>query len=275
MLEPGVFHVSELEARGITRSQLQAAVINGSLTRIRRGWYASPGAPIDLVTATRQRARLTCVSAAKLYGIWTPIHDKIHVFSVHGRSESISTSLVTHPLPYLRQWPDNGPVAPLELALLHAGRCLPVPEAAILFESAINQGKILLADALVIIDELPYQRRESLSRINPLAQSGTETLVRWFLESRQVRVQAQVKIRGVGCVDILVGKSLVIECDSVAYHTGTEQYYKDRYRDQELIRQGYMPVHLTWEDVCLRWESTQVLLEGILATRRHRYLRPN
>lgn len=275
MIKRPIFHISELENLELTRTELQSLLENGSLIQVGRDWYASIDAPIDLVLATRQGVRLTCASAAKYHQIWTPLHSQLHVYSVHCRPESVQRSLVVHPIPHLGKWPDYQPIAPLDLTLLHAGRCLPVPEAATLFESAVNKGKILLGDALAIIEELPKHRQEQLSRINPLAESGTETLVRWFLESRRVKVQAQVEIAGVGYVDMLVGKSLVIECDSVTYHTDKNQYYKDRSRDQELIRQGYLPIHLTWEDVCLHWKSTRERLEGILATRRHRYLRPN
>ena len=273
MFENRVFHVQRLYERGLTKEQIKSAVAKSRLIRLRRGWYASPDAPADVIVAIRQGVRLTCVSAGKYHGLWTPLNRALHVFRVHGRNE-LPRSVVAHPIPELRAWPDRSPVAPLDLSLLHAGRCLPVPEAAILFESAVNQGKLLLGDALAIIDELPNHRSAQLSRINPNAESGTETMVRWFLESRGVQVRAQVMIEGVGRVDMVVGESLVIECDSVAYHTDPKQYHNDRRRDLRLIEQGYLPIHLTWEDICLRWGSTRVRLEAIIGARRHRFLRP-
>ena len=274
MFEDHVFHIRSLHERGFTKRQIKVAVENGSLIKLRRGWYASPHGPTNVMEAVTHGLRLTCVSAAKFHGLWTPLHHGLHVFWAHGRPEGFPQSMIAHPRPNLRAWPDERPIAPLDLALLHAGRCLPVPEAAVLFESAVNQGKIPVGDALEIIDGLPNHQREQLSRINPLAQSGTETLVRWFLESRGVQVRAQALIEGVGYVDMLIGESLVIECDSVAHHAGTEQYYGDRRRDAELIRQGYLPIRLTWEDVCVNWEATKERLKAILATRRHRFLRP-
>lgn len=275
MLNNRIFQVQELYDQGFTKAHIHTAVENGMLLRVGHGWYASPHAPPDQILAASEGVRLTCISAGKFHDLWTPLHQRLHVFGVHGRPQQGAQQFIIHRSPRLDAWPDNNPVAPLDLMLLHAGKCLPIVDAAILFESALNQEKILLADALAIIDELPKRRSIPLSRISPEAQSGTETKVRWFLESRGVQVEAQVEIDGVGRVDIVVGKSLVIECDSVQYHAGTEQYYKDRERDQELIRQGYLPIHLTWEDVCLRWESTVALLEAILASRRHRFMRPN
>lgn len=275
MFRKTIFRAGQLPEEIGTRQQLYKSVEDGAIKRISHNWYATAHAPTDMTYALQNGVRLTCVSAAKHYGIYTPLFTGLHVYSAHSRScGSLSSLYVTHPSPYLSRWPDDNPIAPLDLALLHAGRCLPVPEAAVLFESALNLGKILLGDAFAIIDELPKNRHDSLSRIRTDAQSGTETMVRWFLESVKVQVQSQVEVPYVGRVDLLVGESLVIECDSVRYHTGTEQYYKDRYRDQELIRQGYHPMHLTWEDVFLHWESTKQLLMALISTRRHRSRRP-
>ena len=276
MREIGVVHVSQLVKRGVSRSSLYDAVEAGTLMRLRRGWYATPRAAVDVILAVRQGVRVTCVSAAKYYDLWVPLHSNLHVFAAHGRTSDLSASGVTlHPRPHLGRWPDNNPIAPLELMLHHASLCLPVPDAAILLESAVNLKKVTLDDARAIVDQLPHHRRLALSRIGSAAQSGTETKVRWFLESRHVQVQAQPLIEGVGHVDLLIGESLVIECDSVRYHTDPAQYREDHRRDIELTRLGYRTIRLTWEDVCLNWEATKERLLGILATRRHRYRRPN
>ena len=275
MFRETIFRANQLPEEIGTRQRLNKAVKNGTVKRISHNWYATEHAPPDVVYGLQKDVRLTCVSAAKHHGIYTPLFNGFHVYSVHSRCNTyLSSSYITHPSPYLDKWPDDNPIAPLDLTLLHAGRCLPVAEAAILFESALNLGKILPGDALAIIDKLPGNRRRSLSRIRSDAQSGTETMVRWFLESKRIRVQSQVVIPRVGRIDLLVGESLVIECDSVSYHTSIDQYHKDRYRDQELIRQGYQPLHLTWEDVFLRWESTEQFLLALISTRRQRALRP-
>lgn len=190
--------------------------------------------------------------------------------------------MTVHPRPCLHEWPDNRPIVPRDLTLLHAGMCLPVADAAILCESALNQRRISLHDVLAIVGRLPKNRRRPLVQISVLSQSGTETRVRWFLESRQVHVKAQqihVKaqqmIDGVGRVDLLVGKGFVIECDSVTYHSSPEQFHEDRRRDGELLRLGYLSRRLTWEDVFIRWEETKKQLGATIASRRHRYLRPS
>lgn len=262
---------------GVLNGQLELdqAIEDGTIERLQRNWYASADAPADMALALRNGVRLTCVSAAEHHGIWTPLHSDVHIYSVHGRpTTSLPPPLIPHPAPYLPTWPDENPIASLELTLLHAARCLPVSEAAILFESALNLKRIMLLDALAIVEELPEPRRTQLSRIRTDAESGTETYVRWFLESHRVSVRSQVWIPGVGRVDLLVGKGLVIECDSVRYHTDPEQFHNDRHRDTKLITLGYQSLRLTWEDVFLHWDSTQQLLVSLVRTRRQRYVHP-
>ncbi|MFT0848106.1 hypothetical protein VR010_10170 [Actinomycetaceae bacterium L2_0104] len=280
MSKTSIFHLSELPGE-LRREELYKAVKAGTLRRLRRSWYADVNAPADISLAISKGLRLTCLSAAKHYGLWTPPHRKLHVYAVHCRSGGsgasggfIDKSVIPHPYPHLTKWPDYKAIASLHLTLLHAGRCLSVPSAAILFESALNLRMMSPADVRAIVQELPQHRRVALSRLRSDAQSGTETKVRWFLEGRRYSVRSQVPIPEVGRVDLVVGASLAIECDSFSYHGARTRYYEDRRRDSALIALGYTPIRLTWEDVFLNWDSTKARLLGILATRRHRYLRP-
>src|SRR5699024_12821697 len=93
--------------------------------------------------------------------------------------------------PLLTAWPDHDPVPVLDLVLVHAAHFLPIRKAAVLFDSAIQRGKLTLADAKAIVASLPVRLRRPLSRLRPDAESGTETLVRWWLESRRLQVTPQ------------------------------------------------------------------------------------
>ncbi|MGP5056375.1 hypothetical protein ACTXJ3_14985 [Brachybacterium paraconglomeratum] len=170
----------------------------------------------------------------------------------------------------MRSWPDRDPVADLELALEHAGRCLPVRDAAILFESALNKELLTWDVAQRIVSGLASSRRRQLARISPLAESGTETAVRWWLESLHVPVAPQVVVPGVGRVDLKLGQNWIIECDSVQFHDNPRQYHLDRARDLQLQARRYTVTRLTWEQVFLDWERTSQLLLTILRRREHR-----
>ena len=170
----------------------------------------------------------------------------------------------------MRSWPDRAPIADLPLALEHAMRCLSVRDAAILLESALNRRKISRSEVVRLLASLPAALRAQLSRVTTLSESGTETAVRWWLESLHVPVTPQVRIPGVGRVDLKLGTSWIIECDSATYHDNPEQYHRDRARDLRLQARRYMVTRLTWEQVFLDWEETEAQLLTILRRRDHR-----
>lgn len=252
----GVAHRSELRALGFTeevrRQQLQA----GTISRV-GAFYVTAKAPAELLTYLAAGVRPTCVTAADLHGLWIPLHEGAHVYRPRGFDPAeVDESWVVHGRG-MRSWPDALPIADLPLALDHAARCLPTRDAAVLFESAVNLRKITLAHARRIVEGLPQRRRTPLRRISSHAESGTETSVRWWLESLNVPVTPQVHISGVGRVDLQVGHSWIIECDSVKHHDTPAQYHQDRHRDLQLRAKGYTVTRLTWEQVFLKWDDTK------------------
>lgn len=174
----------------------------------------------------------------------------------------------------LRCWPDTDPVADLPLALDHAARCLSAPEAAILFESALHRRKLSMDAVARCVSGLPRNLRTPFSRLSSRAESGTETAVRWWLESLRVTVVPQVWIPEVGRVDLKLGTNWIIECDSVRYHDNLEQFHRDRARDLRLRAKGFVVTRLTWEQVFLEWEATREHLLTALRRRDHRKMLP-
>lgn len=75
----GVACWTQLEAAGVTRSQLRSAVSSGVLRRLRRGWYATTWADADVVTAVAAGGVLGCVSALRLHGVWVPPDRRLHI----------------------------------------------------------------------------------------------------------------------------------------------------------------------------------------------------
>jgi very-short-patch-repair endonuclease len=147
-----------------------------------------------------------------------------------------------------------------------------VETSLIVLESACNLRLVSSAMVTELIHECPPRRARLLARFDPRAESGTETRVRLFLVRLGYPVRPQVVIQGVGRVDLLVGESLIIECDSRAHHTGETNYRADRARDLNATASGHHVVRLTWEQTFLTWPTTKSLLLMHLRTRR--YLRP-
>ncbi|MDN5901227.1 MAG: endonuclease domain-containing protein [Brachybacterium sp.] len=161
----------------------------------------------------------------------------------------------------------------LDLVLEHAGRCLPAVKVAILLESALNRGQLSMSGAQRIVASLPFHAARSLSRVRGDAESGTETAVRWWFESRGVPVRAQVSFPDdARRMDLLVGRSWVIECDSREHHADEDSYEKDRVRDLHLSQKGYDVTRLSWRQVFLTWPTTERSLLVLLGRGEH--LRP-
>lgn len=301
---PGIAHRSDLAGLGITDADRRRLLRRGRMSRAGT-WYVTDEAPQDLVSLLAQGVRPTCVSAALHHGLWVPLHEGDHVYrprglaaveprrnivvtgrdaAVTGRDTAVTSrdvavtgrdvavpgrDMVMHGSA-MRSWPDRAPIADLPLALEHAMRCLSVRDAAILLESALNRRKISMGEVERLLAALPAVRRAQLARVTPLSESGTETAVRWWLESLHVPVTPQVRVAGVGRVDLKLGTSWIIECDSATYHDNPEQYHRDRARDLRLQARRYMVTRLTWEQVFLGWEETKAQLLTIIRRRDHR-----
>ncbi|WP_394214829.1 hypothetical protein [Brachybacterium vulturis] len=279
---PGIAHRSDLAGLGITDAARRRLLRKGRIMRV-GAWYVTGDAPEEIVLLLRRGVRPSCVTAAEHHGLWVPLHTGHHVYRPRGlgvekhdqglaeRGQDLmehDQALVEHGSE-MRSWPDQDPVAELSLTLEHAVRCLSVPDAAILLESALNRRSISRHGVRRVLAALPAARRAQLNRVTPLAESGTETAVRWWLESLHVPVTPQVQIPGVGRVDLQLGASWIIECDSVRFHDNPEQYHRDRARDLRLQARRYMVTRLTWEQVFLDWEETKSQLLQILRRRDH------
>ena len=217
---PGIVHRSQLTQTLAERPELEPrlkrALDSGALRRVAT-WYVAEDAPPDVVAVLRQGMRPTCADGAALHGLFVPPLEGVHLFRprvlvlppetrgvrldrIRRRSGSVQRIGGAQPIvlhgPQLRAWPGTDPVPDLPLVLEHAGRCLPTSSAAVLFESAVHLGRLTLAEAREIVARLPHDPRRSLSRIRADAESGTETAVRWWLESLGVRVYLHYPIAG-------------------------------------------------------------------------------
>ena len=82
-------------------------------------------------------------------------------------------------------------------------------------------------------------------------------------------MKVQPEIRGVGWVDLRVGR-LLIECDSKAHHTGPANYQNDRRRDRQALLGRWLTMRITYDDVLYGWDEVLADVRAIAATGRHR-----
>jgi len=261
----GLYSVRELETRGVDRRGREQLVRRGRILPVARGWFATPEADESAVGALRAGVRLTCVSAGRVHGLWTPVVPGTHAY---GRRGPTPPGYVPHG-PFFDAWPEREPVASLPLCLEHAARCLPDELAATMFESALTQQLLHPAEVEGLTRQIPVHCREKLLPLSGRSESGSETRVARWLRARCVPFTQQVQLSGVGRVDFLVGRCWVIEVDSIAHHTSVADYERDRRRDLAARLRGYMVTRLSFTQIWDTWPATQADLAALVATRRH------
>jgi very-short-patch-repair endonuclease len=260
----------QLIGSGWTRHEIRIRVARGSLRRIARGWYDLGTSSADEHTAAASGTRIGCLTGLRDHGVWVPPTTHPHVIAPRWVNTS-TRAAVKHELPRGHSWPRRTIVFGLVDCLRQVLRHHDVETSLIVLESVINLRMVPQSVVVGLTRECPPRRAGQLrARLDPKAESGTETRVRLFLARRGYRVRSQVVIPRVGRVDLLVGESLIIECDSHAHHTGESAYWSDRTRDLRAAALGYRVIRLTWEQVFLDWEVTQALLVEHLRGRAYR-----
>ncbi len=260
----GVARTRELLAAGVRERDLARAVNAGMLNRPRAGIYALPGADPVLVRCAATNSRLTCLSAAEHYGLWTLRKpDKVHVLRPDGTFSS--ERAVVHRSSWV-SGERNGWIASKADVVLHALGCLPELEALVLVESASRQGISL--DFLR--ERLPGRRNAAARRILDLVDVGSEslleTLARTHLRRAGFHVEPQVDIRGVGSMDLLVEGCVDVETDGKE-HEAPRRRLKDYRRDNTAQSLGFAVARFGYAEIVRRPESMVRQVAALVETR--------
>jgi very-short-patch-repair endonuclease len=267
----GIARVAELRARGVTRDSVERARSGGRYLTPRRGWLALPDAPPSLIRAVRLGTRLGCVSAAEHLGFWTPASDALHLAAPKhaGRVTIHEAGTVVHWRS--ARWCDNpDPVESVPDLLRQVAVCLEREDAIAVAESALHAKAVDHRTLLASLGRLPAAHAAVGRLARDGSGSGTETLCRVRLEALGLPLLAQVHIENVGHVDLLVGRRLVIECDSRAWHGDPSAIERDRARDLELTRLGYRVIRVSWLQVTHGWREVEAAVLAAVARGEHR-----
>ena len=280
-MNDGIATGAELDAQGVSALTRTELVRSGRLVRLRNGWFADPEADPDRMRAIRTGGRITCTTALRQHGLWVMPDNRLHVV-MHANASRLRSpetraralNRTNHPELALH-WGENRWAAPpsasidsVQSAIAHLIRCADRESAIVTIDSALNgtaSGRPLLTheELSQILGDLPAKYRELEGLVDEKAQSGLETLARLRLRRRNIHVKTQVRIANVGFVDVLIGDRLVLELDSRTHHLG-ENYEKDRDRDLELFRQGFIVLRVSYRRVMFEWPTIEVaVLEAI------------
>ena len=277
----GVAHRSDILASGVSAYELGRARHSGTVLRVRRAWYAAPEAPGDLLAAVRVGGAATAVTAARLRGLWAVDDELLHVSVAQNASrlrsrrtrfvalsdESRTGSAVCV---HWRRTPgaDTRVVRSVVEMLIDAIECQPEEYAIAIIDSALNKKMVRMGELRLAFADLPRRYRRALAKSDAKSESGTETIVRVRLRALGIRLRLQVRC-GIGRVDILIGDRFVIECNSKAHHTGVVNYARDLAKGLVLVKEDYVLMSLSYEQVLYEWPLVEQAIRAVIARRDH------
>jgi very-short-patch-repair endonuclease len=273
----GLAATHELYAAGIGRAAISSALRAGTVMRVRQGWYAEVGIHPELLRAARVGGRATCSTALRLLSIWVVDDGGLHV-SVRPEATQLRHSrnkarrIDTDPSRVRVHWRENDRtprsrliVSPIQ-ALRDYAHCAPAELVGAAAESIAHHHPHLLPAIHRFGQERRGRLASVLAHVDGICESGTEFLVRWRMSGRlSVPISPQVSIPGVGRVDFLVGRRLVVEVDSEKYHTDPAQYEEDRRRDAALSIRNIRSLRFSYRQVMSDWSTVDRAIKAAVA----------
>lgn len=255
----GVVSTAQLLGAGMTRRRVRLLPGEGWRSP-RHGWHACPNADPTVESTVHLGGVVACISALERHGVWVPVHQRHIRYSAFS---SRPTGLGCRP--YRHNPPTRSSIDDLQVAFDTAVNCLGVEDLIVIADSILNQNMLTLADIRTSFVHSPHRHRHLDARCDEASESGIETMTRCRLIAMRIKVRTQVEVPGIGRVDLLVGKRLIIECDGERHHR--DKFQADRTRDRLLIGLGFIVVRLTYDDVVLTWKES---VQDILAVIRRR-----
>ncbi|MFB4349073.1 endonuclease domain-containing protein [Microbacterium sp. CR_7] len=145
-------------------------------------------------------------------------------------------------------------LAPIEDALVHAYACHGDEFFFAAFESAWSMRLIGSAARQRIRKSLPAGARWLVDLARSDADSGLESIVRLRLHMLCITVETQMTIAGVGRVDFVIEKRLILEVDGRANHAGAERRHHDLTRDAAASRLGFETLRFDYALIMYQWD---------------------
>lgn len=250
----GVSRWKELHEAGVSRGTLLASVAEGRVTRPHRGCYALPAARFEDVDATIFRGTPCCVSVLVAHEVPViPWPMRAHVAVPDSRSlarpglRRVDRVVIHRSVRYpMRR------MGEIAVALDLCSHCLEPAAQLAAIEGAVRKGIVARDVIRGFRVTSPSRRRWLAARLDPSAESPTETLARVVMRDAGLDVRPQVDFDRVGRVDFLVEGKVIVECDGKTYHSDPEAFQRDRDRDRALTTRGHLVLRYTYFDVLLR-----------------------
>ena len=252
----------------MNRRQTEAAIRSGDLVRIDRCRLAERDADADAVTAARVGASVTCVSALQKLGVAVPPGGPLHIRQHRycRRTRGLPPGALLCAIPHHTFAP---PIDPLETALECLIRNHDDETVVTALDSILQQRLRTRAELASLMQGISKRAQKLLSEADARCESPLESALRLRLHRRGIHTRSQVEIPGIGRVDFLIGKRLIIEADGAAFHNTPEHFEDDRRRDQAALALGYLVIRVTWQQLHNSWPNVLSLIQHLIRRRTH------
>ena len=262
-----VAHSSAVRNAGYGIQEVRTAIDAGTITRVRRSWLVGRACSAERRQAARAGGRISCLTAARELGLWTPESTHTHI-AVAGTASRIGN-------PHLTVHWARGPIAvpsrsaeePVLNVLFHTARCQEPERAALVWESALRTGLLSAAE----IERVAWHsdRAQRLADVaSSLSDSGLETRFLWIMREIGVVVRQQVWIDG-HPVDALIGERLVVQSDGFAHHSTAKDRRRDIRADARLVLLGYTVLRFDYQQLLFDPAGVQSTIRMAMAQGLH------
>lgn len=266
----GAASTAQLRAAGATARALKQAVDAGELVRVRKGGYASPDAAPTTLAALRSGARLSCVTAARSYGLWGGADARTHLLvPPHaGRSRLTDPGCVRH----WASCEDHPELWRVSLAdcLRTVLRCADEETAVAVLDTAISSGATSVGELRRMFSDAAIRIQRVVARARPGSDSGVESIIRQRLTARGHVVEQQIAVPGVGRVDARIDGVLYLEVDGFAFHGDRRAFERDRLRDAGFALAGARWLRVAARHVIDTPDAVVATIEAVLRTEESR-----
>ncbi|WP_245619576.1 DUF559 domain-containing protein [Microbacterium trichothecenolyticum] len=229
--------------------------------------YERRGVCPEIKAAAAHGGWITCVSAAVHLGLWVAEHRKhLHVgLRPNGRAYShADCSCVVH-------WSDADDakrsafgVPSVRVVLRQILRCQGLESFFVALESALRQRTLSQADLEWLRQHTNSRARDAIGFARRDADSGLESLLRWRLRRRGLRVRTQQSITSVGRVDFVIGERLIVEVDGAPNHDSESHRHKDLVRDANAAAWGFVTLRFDYALVVHDWDTVELAILGLV-----------
>lgn len=258
----------ELLELGITDRGIHHALDTGQLRRLRPGHYCGPDVAAAVATAVQAGGRLARISELRHRGVWVLDSEHIHVEVAANASRLPASEARVHwTRSHLRGAHDGGDHVGIVTALAQASRCLgPVAWLASV-DSALHLNLLRASELSTLRRLAAPQCRRLIDLVDARADSGIETIERVIAHDLGFRVRSQVRVPGVGRVDLVIEDWVAVETDGSEFHD-TALSPRDRRRDALLAARGMTALRPGYSLIVFDREAAAQQLIGAVAAHR-------